>query len=828
MLTGFQNWTEKLGLKTASWLGDASPVGFKPQAPTQVTLDQSMLSSLLPYESFDEDSALFFNKRSVGFVLEVSPLLGSSDEIENILSSLLTDRLPAGVDLQFLMMASPQIGPVLDAFAKARSRNELFAWLAQKRIDFLKTAAFASLSPSQPFLLRDFRLFMTVSTVQKHSDTASLISLRDDIQSTLKSIPLHSRVLQAQDFLSLMMALLTPKASLYPECRTWNLLDPLSLQMTDSEWRLQVNPASLLFSSEDSSVDVRVLSVCDFPQKPTLWKMGENCGQLFNAMLQVPCPFWISFSLRKIDQEKALRDAQFKTLNKDGNSRSALTKFYPGLRQEYEDWHFVRERLTSGDALVKTCYQVVLFAPPETASGCEQRVRDLYRANGWKLRKSSFLQLQSWLACLPMTLSEGLFEDLQGFGRLRTMTAFNAVNVAPLQGEWKGTHTPSLILPGRRGQVALWNPFDNEAGNYNMAITAAPGKGKSAFTQEYMVAMLGAGGRVWVIDAGRSYEKTCHLLGGQFMEFTQTTRLCLNPFTRITDINEAMVMLKPLIASMARPIKGASEEELAYLEQAIKAAWEQHHHDTTITTVANWLKTQSDPICQNLAHLLFSFTDQGIYASFFEGTCTVDFNNPLIVIELQELKSKKELQRIVLQVLMVLISQAMYLSGRAQIKSCIIDESWDLLDDDNAATAKFIEAGYRTARKFRGNFVAIAHSIADFQRNAMSRAAFDCADFKIILGQSAEAINQLKSGGLMDLDGFTERLLKSLKLTKEYAECVIKGPEGMSVHRIIFDSYSRILYSTKGEEFDAVNDKVKKGMLLIDAIAEVAQVFHHV
>src|SRR6202030_3159520 len=140
----------------------------------------------------------------------------------------------------------------------------------------------------------------------------------------------------------------------------------------------------------------------------------------------------------------------------------------------------------------------------------ERKVRDLYRANGWKLRKEAFLQFQSWLAMLPMMMSEGLYDDLRLFGRLRTVNAFAAANLLPLQGEWKGMQRPSLLLPGRRGQIAIWNPFDNPDGNYNVAIAAKSGSGKSVLTQEYIVALLGSGGRVWVIDVGRSYEKTCH------------------------------------------------------------------------------------------------------------------------------------------------------------------------------------------------------------------------------------------------------------------------------------------------------------------------------
>ena len=133
------------------------------------------------------------------------------------------------------------------------------------------------------------------------------------------------------------------------------------------------------------------------------------------------------------------------------------------------------------------------------------KVCDCYRANGWQLRRVPYLQLQSFLAALPMMMTEGLYEDLKQLGRLKTMTAFNAVNVAPLQGDWKGTRSPALLLASRRGQLTRWNPFDSEAGNYNVAIAAKSGSGKSALTQEYLVALVGSGARVWVIDVGRSY-----------------------------------------------------------------------------------------------------------------------------------------------------------------------------------------------------------------------------------------------------------------------------------------------------------------------------------
>ena len=278
---------------------------------------------------------------------------------------------------------------------------------------------------------------------------------------------------------------------------------------------------------------------------------------------------------------------------------------------------------------------------------------------------------------------------------------------------------------------------------------------------------------------------------------------------------------------MARPNANATDEEMSFLEKALKAAWEEQGNNASITTVAQWLARQESRVCQNLAHLLYTYTKDGMYGKYFDGPSNIDLTNSFVVLELQELKSKKDLQRIILLVLMYQISEAMYLSDRSQIKSCIIDEAWDLLGGDNDSAAKFIETGYRTARRFKANFVTITQSINDYFKNPASRAAFENSDYNIILGQNSESIDQLKASGRFNLNAFSEKLFKSLRKTDDYSECIIKDPSGMLVHRIIFDPYSRILYSSKGDEFEAVNKLVAQGITLREAIEVVARKFNH-
>src|SRR6185295_17181412 len=114
----------------------------------------------------------------------------------------------------------------------------------------------------------------------------------------------------------------------------------------------------------------------------------------------------------------------------------------PKVFKEYEDWAFVNQRLAAGDNIVKTHFQIVLFSKEDAGNSNERKLRDLYRSNGWHLKKPAYLQFPLFLSICPMMMTEGLYQDFKLLGQLKTMTVFNAVNIAPIQGEWKGTATP--------------------------------------------------------------------------------------------------------------------------------------------------------------------------------------------------------------------------------------------------------------------------------------------------------------------------------------------------------------------------------------------------
>jgi len=444
------------------------------------------------------------------------------------------------------------------------------------------------------------------------------------------------------------------------------------------------------------------------------------------------------------------------------------------------------------------------------------------------------MMTQALLGSLPMTLSAPFHADLQRMKRVTTKTSANAVHLAPLIAEWQGTGTPVLLLGGRRGQLMQIDVYDNPAGNFNVAIAGTSGSGKSLLLNEIAAAYLGTGARVWIIDVGRSYEKACRNFGGSFIEFTEDAALSLNPFPLVEDIDEDMELLQPLLAQMVSPREPLDGFQYSTLGAAIKKVWKARGRSMNVTDIHDLLATgrldagsNADPQegfavdrrLQDLAAMLHPYTREGAYGKYFDGNTSIDFGADLVVLELEELKAKKDLQTVVLLIVMYRITREMYFS-RDRKKIVIIDEAWDLLS--GGATAEFIEAGYRRARKYKGAFMSATQGVDDYYRNPAAKAALDNSDWMFLLRQKPESIEMMDKLGQLTMDDAMKRLLLSLRTEHgAYSEVFIHSPVGNGIGRLIVDPYSLLLFSSRAEDFNAINARRATGLDVSSAIDAV-------
>jgi conjugal transfer ATP-binding protein TraC len=674
--------------------------------------------------------------------------------------------------------------------------------------------------------IRTFRVILSYSEPTGLSPNLDkVLSLRDQICTTLAGWGLPVKTWGPDDLLNGLDELLNPSQTLETLPLSWNPHDPLSNQLMAPATRLCVTPGHLTFGENEKVMRLYTPRVF-----PSLWHLGAMnllIGDPFDEFLRLQEDFFISYSVH-ICEEKTLKPRILaKCSSVEKQAASPVANYFPSIKKEGQELRYTREKFETGQRLVRTRYQVGLLCKPGSLAREEQTLFNLYRSQRWELSPDRYLQLPSFLNCLPMAWGNGGAEDSQKFQKTKTTLSHEPANLMPLQGEWHGTKSQGLLLVGRRGQIFTWSPFDNDKGNYNTCVVGRSGSGKSVFMQEFMTSMLGMGGRVFVLDVGRSFEKTVKLLGGTFLEFSTKSQICINPFSAIPDkdpeaSSDALAMLKPILSLMAAPKEGTRDIEDSYLEQAIQDAWKKKKRKSTITDIAKALLSYADDTAKSLEKRLRPYTKDGTYGRFFNGPSTIDLSDTLVVVELEELKERKDLQAVIIQMVILQITNSIYMGDRKTPSCLILDEAWDMLR--GAQSGVFIETAARRLRKYFGGLVVGTQSINDFYATPGAQAAFDNADWMCLLSQKDESIELLKSSKRLVMDPNMERTLRSLHTEQgKYAEIMIKSPTGFAVGRLLLDPFSQILYSTKADEFSAVQTLVQKGWSLKDAIASIAQ-----
>ena len=820
--------------------------------------DSASLSQWLPYRAYLEDHQIFVNRDALGFCLEVRPQSGADEDMARVLTALYAAS-PAGTGIQFHLLASPDIRGTLGRYADLRLPDEvvpefdelgrpgrhgnIHRTMARRRVGHYLAGARQSLLPNQSYLFRNFRLVVSVSlpgSPENLSRIDELLLLRDGHRATLHAAGFPSRPWTATELINWVSALVDPhRQSGEGLPLTYDPGRELRDQVVDRSTRLFIRQTGIELSNPDQAEgrELRLLSVRSFPPRFALWNMGSLIGDLYQATLQYPCPFMITLGVHVLDPEATRNWAYLKAARATTNATSYMARFLPDMQERKADWDIVLKAMDDGQQLVDLHHQVALFAPLRDMARAEQSARSVFRARGFELSRDTMMMTQGLIGSLPMTMSPAFHGDLGRMKRVTTKTSANAVHLAPLVAEWQGTGTPVLLLGGRRGQVMQLDVYDNPAGNYNVAIAGTSGSGKSLLLNEIAAAYLGTGARVWIIDVGRSYEKACRNFGGSFIEFTENAGLSLNPFTFVDDIDEDMELLQPLLAQMVSPREPLEGFQYSTLGAAIKKVWRTKGREMTVTDIHDLLATgrlddpkDSDPDgkatvaegdrrLKDLAAMLQPYTRDGTYGKYFDSHATIDFSSDFIVLELEELKAKKDLQTVVLLIVMYRITREMYFS-RDRKKIVIIDEAWDLLS--GGATAEFIEAGYRRARKYKGAFMSATQGVDDYYRNPAAKAALDNSDWMFLLRQKPESIEMMDKLGQLTMDDAMKRLLQSLRTEHgAFSEVFIHSPAGNGIGRLIVDPYSLLLFSSRAEDFGAINAKRATGMDVSQAIDAV-------
>lgn len=818
-------------------------------ANKSLQVDLPAFTHLLPYETVD-DEGFFVNHNSVGFGFSFTPMPGADESLMKALAELFKNKLPPECDCTFMLYKHHYLSDALNhSFSPILEQGGVYAELARKSIDFHLKAVREGYPNNRnlPAQLADYQGYLFVSVPRALNYQPTLQKIRADFASELKVAGFAFSRIEAQEFVVLLRTLTTPNLN--------EIAWPKIAKNPDLFLSERIASPATVYEISDTAIDITSRDERGNPSKTrvvncaltglsrdqfALWQTPDFFANLLRPEQGVQCPFLLSFTVRGANQDAMKTVAKRRAKSLNANSNAIQSFLNPGMVDEAADWQLAHTEMHKGSLdLVSVFYNLMLFTTEQNEQEQVAKAISSYRNLGFTLTPSRLTQWLRYLASLPFMLSEGLFDSLKTLGLTQTVSHYNAANLAPVVADFKGSPI-GLLLPTYRNQLFYYDPFDDvnlPITNFNRLTVASPGAGKSYFQQALILDGLSRGHQIFVIDLGESYKHLCQLVGGTYIDATTIT---LNPFTLfdfdgVTEIaGESVnnyIQIRDLLAIMASPDKGLDEVQKDWLLDAILIAWREKLTKTCIDDVLTALKiilqkpeAADDRRLKDLIVLLGKYGRGGIYGATFNGETPLLNGSSFTVLEMGGFESNPQLLTIVMFAMIVIIQGQFYHSDRRIKKQCNFDEMWRVfMAGSNPLSANFLEQGYRTARKYNAGFSAITQNLSDTEKTLQGQAISASSDTKIIMRQGAfkeyiekhpDAFNPMQQ---QMISSFGEAKMQG------FSNLMIQYGTAYTFHRYFSDPYSRILFSTTGEEFGAIEAMVAAGMSLDEAIVCISQ-----
>lgn len=820
---------------------------FRKTLEKLIHIDAGQFQEIMPYYAYDDVNQFFINDSSIGFGYELGTFSGANEELVNKLMSFINTVLPDDEKtyVKIMRWCNNKVGKQLDDIKRETSAaGGVFETLAQNADDYYRYAALEGFpnQVKQPICLRDNKLFAFFSKDLGNKKIEELFEelnkLRDDVESDFKNnVNFSFRRIEVKEFISTIRDILNPEYDnlYYQDATDYSDINPIKEQIKGANFEMMVNKKDIDIAVDQSHGERTETKVTSFyinryPNKFGLWQNADCFANVWktNQTITGTYIFSVTFCVKSYEASKQM--AQSKFLHYDKLANSAMGRLIPSIRKAAQEWDVIRQEVEDDKRkLVYAQPVLVLFSPKEKARDQVSQAISCFGSNGFQLVAAQYIQLPLFLSIFPFLEAEGLWTDLKIFQMVRRMRLSEVVSLLPVIGDFIVAKS-GVVMPTFRHQFSAFLQFVETllVDNKNMALAASSGAGKSFFIQAITLAVLCMTGRVWIIDKGDSYRKLCNILGGTYID---ATTLSLNPFSNVERIENEAPSIRDLIAVMASPSGELTDVQLAHLLTAVNHAWSKKEKKANIDTVVEELQalniTEKDIRISDIVVLLKKYTTSGQYGKYFNYPSILNRNHNFTVLELGGFEQNDELLRPVLFALILTIQEQMFNTPRHISKMCVIDEAWALLQGENQQAKRFIETGYRTARKHGGSFVTITQGLRDFFRSPESEALWDNSAIKIIMKQQDLSALKITRNGQEVLSAQDQLVVREFPAAKNgYSSILIKAGDYTSFNRLFVDPFKRILLSTEPKQFQAVENFLNQKFTVEQAVTQVAQQYY--
>ncbi len=316
-------------------------------------------------------------------------------------------------------------------------------------------------------------------------------------------------------------------------------------------------------------------------------------------------------------------------------------------------------------------------------------------------------------------------------------------------------HNDSLILFDR---------FSLE--NYNSVIFAKAGAGKSYLVKLEALRSLMFGTEIIVIDPEQEYLTLSQAVGGEFINFSASSPVKINPFDMSAKLTPGENELGRKILSLTTFLKivlGAlNAQEAAVLDRALKQTYQLKGINDDPRT-----QNREPPLMEDLYKVLIGMEEgpaaelaarlerfiKGSLAGIFSAESNIDLSNSFTVFSVRDLPDQLR----PLAIHMILDYVWTKIREKLKKRLLIVDEAWYLMR--NQDSADFLVDMAKRARKYYLGLTTITQDVEDFLTADRGKEIISNSSIQILLKQAPASIDLLAE--VFNLSEGEQRLLMS-------------------------------------------------------------------
>ncbi len=314
------------------------------------------------------------------------------------------------------------------------------------------------------------------------------------------------------------------------------------------------------------------------------------------------------------------------------------------------------------------------------------------------------------------------------------------------------------------GSLILFDRFTLE--NANSVIFAKSGAGKSYFVKLEALRSLMFGTEILVIDPEQEYLNLAQAVGGQYINFSATSAVKINPFdmssVALPGENELGRKILSLTAFLKLVLGSLDPTEAAILDRALKQTYR-------LKGITDDPKTQNlpPPLMEDLYKVLIGMEEKvavdlasrlerfvrGSLSGIFSSPSNIALNNSFTVFSVRDLADQLR------PLAMYMILEYIWTKIRTKLKKrlLIVDEAWYMMRQEDSAN--FLVDMAKRARKYYLGLTTITQDVEDFLGQDRGKEIISNSSIQILLKQAPSSIEKI--GQTFNLSQGEKRLLLS-------------------------------------------------------------------